>query len=215
MILSVGLLIEKPLRCALTAALAIASPAPLGCSSEVPSETARVEMLARVGDEWSAARQRWVEAGVPYYTFVIARSCECLPEIGRPTRVIVRRRAGARVEVIESITDAQTGEPASEERKLYVLSVDGLFSLIEKAIDDGAADVRVVYDEAKGYPSSLYIDPNGTTVDDELILRVSGFQEAGSDNPAARRGGAVARRLLRVSGVAEQTSAIDAARRSD
>ena len=114
-----------------------------------------------------SAQVRWNSARVQDYSVVVQHLCFC--GYVRPVRITVR--AGA---VVSSV-DAETGEPAPS--YATVRDVAGLFTLIRKAIDDGADKLEVTYDAQLGYPTFINIDYITNAVDDELQVRTSEFQQ--------------------------------------
>ena len=54
-------------------------------------------------------------------------------------------------------------------------SVPSLFELIELSTEQHPDVVKLSFDEAYGFPTSIYIDPDSETTDDELIVDVKGL----------------------------------------
>ena len=113
------------------------------------------------------AQIRWNNAAVQDYTVVVQHLCFC--GYVRPVRITVRSGA-----VVSSV-DAQTGEPVPS--YATVRDVMALFTLIRKAIDDGADRLEVTYDAQLGYPTFINIDYHKNAADDELQVRTSEFQQ--------------------------------------
>lgn len=113
------------------------------------------------------AQVRWNNAGVEDYTVVVQHLCFC--GYVRPVRITVRSGA-----VVSSV-DAETGEPVPT--YATVRDITALFTLIRKAIDDGADRLEVTYDAQLGYPTFINIDYIKNAVDDELQVRTSEFQQ--------------------------------------
>jgi len=113
-------------------------------------------------------RDKWRKAGVGgSYIFDLHFLCFCTENLGRD--VSLRVMDGW----IESYDYAdQNGEVPIDSRSMY-RTVDGLFDLIEKAMDDEYFGVVVTYDEQFGYPLDISLDNNSCTVDEELVLRAS------------------------------------------
>src|SRR4051812_9472398 len=94
-----------------------------------------------------AARQRWQAQDLHTYAFTIQRSCFCVNI--HPLYVVVLR------DTVAGVLDLATGETV--DRQLGE-TVDGLFTLIQSAIDRPAERIQVVYDPAKGFPSQIDYD---------------------------------------------------------
>jgi hypothetical protein len=114
--------------------------------------------------ELSAARERWASSEPVEYQFNYTRSCFC-PELTN-IRVTVRNGAVISARVIA------TGVELSPAERTYVLTIDGLFDLIESAIDQKAHDLRVQYDSQMGFPASIVLDYREMTADDEFYYEV-------------------------------------------
>jgi Family of unknown function (DUF6174) len=109
----------------------------------------------------ATARVRWASADIQSYHFEYNRVCFCLPEARGPAVVTVRNGVVTDVELVQ--TNSVTGEPILA----AFPTIDDLFDLIQRAIEEGWDVLEVEYDEALGYPTSLTVDPSTTTADDE------------------------------------------------
>ncbi len=114
-----------------------------------------------------AARQRWADAGLDAYRMTLQRSCFCPEDYRGPFEVTVRDGA-----VASARFDGATVDP---ER---VVTVDGLFGLIEDAYERGAERVDVTFDPELGYPTELYIDVSSQMADEEVGYTVSDLRVA-------------------------------------
>lgn len=114
----------------------------------------------------STNRSRWSRQGPAAYTFRFERGCFCPEEIRGP--FLVRVEDG----VVRSATTL-SGTPATSHALPLILSVPGVFVLIEDAIDRRACSIRVVYDPALGYPTEVDVDYDQRLADEELYLRLA------------------------------------------
>lgn len=103
----------------------------------------------------------WQSLQARNYSIEQQRFCFCAGRDGK-VKVTVRNGVVARVEDAESGTSLPPGEWA------YYRSIDELFGLIEAARRDSGGSFTVIYDSAAGYPSSLFIDPDHQTADEEF-----------------------------------------------
>lgn len=142
-----------PLRILQTVALSAALSA---CGLTDPSGP-HAEEEARLRE----ARSLWRAQGVASYTYVASRSCFCAPEAREPATVTVR--AG----VIVSVVSVEGGVSRSPEG---YHTVEGLFDLVQDAIDKNAATIRTEYDPARGYLTSAYIDLDERLADEEFSI---------------------------------------------
>lgn len=114
--------------------------------------------------ELSAARERWADAKPAEYQFNYTRVCFC------PTLTNVR--VTVRNNVVISALVIATGAELSPAEREQVPTIDGLFDLIEAAMDQNAHDLRVQYDATMGFPQSIIVDYREMIADDELFLEV-------------------------------------------
>jgi hypothetical protein len=120
-------------------------------------------------DALDSARSTWESRGFSSYEFRVQRICFCAPPATAP--LLVRVQDGRPV----SVTNADTGAPVSPDTGMP-LTVDALFTVLDDAIDRDAARIDVQYDEALGYPLSMYIDYDERIADEEVTYQASGLR---------------------------------------
>jgi hypothetical protein len=113
-------------------------------------------------EELEDARRRWEARGWPSYTVQVARACECLPEAAGPFRVTVEAGSGTTVRTL----DGNEVDPAIA---ADVPTVEGLFAMVEEALDQGVHRLTVRYDPVVGSPRSVVIDIDARVADEELV----------------------------------------------
>jgi Family of unknown function (DUF6174) len=106
-----------------------------------------------------ANRARWDAANVLDYQYRMQRGCFCPPDLTEPG--IVKVRDGA-IESVESPDGLSLLDPAD------YLTIDGLFDVIQDAIDASADAIQATYDETLGVPLSISIDYLLPAADDEI-----------------------------------------------
>lgn len=128
----------------------------LGAGNRVPArdEAAR---LAR-------ARARWDQAANTSYFIEVERVCRCAPPY--------RGRFTVRVDG-DVATATVDGAPLSDDLDASSFTVEGLFSAIEAWAD--ADLLQVAYDDARGIPIRINVDPAAGIADDEVTLVVTRF----------------------------------------
>jgi hypothetical protein len=140
------------------AALTVLTP---GCGlftrSELDEERARLE----------DNRATWRARGPISYTYVFRRICFCAPSATNPVIIQVRQRA------VVSVRYEDTGAPVDPSLLSLFPTVEGLFEIIEDAIDQEAEVVQASYDPALGYPTSITLDGSSMIADDEATLTAS------------------------------------------
>lgn len=117
-------------------------------------------------EQLAAAGAGWQSHGIESYDVHQGWLCECLP----PFEWLVHVRHGQ----VESVSLVDTMDLASPDADTLVAlalerasTVEEAFALVEEWIGE-AALVEVSYDESLGYPSTVFIDPDSRTVDEEI-----------------------------------------------
>jgi hypothetical protein len=132
---------------------------------------ASASACSRSADEGDleAARARWESEGPQHYQFVSRQACFCASDLNRPINITVQ------VNQIVSAKYVDDQTPVADVVLRLQLTIDGAFDLIQDAIERDAALLAVSYDEALGYPTSISVDYNKRTADDERALYVTEF----------------------------------------
>jgi hypothetical protein len=138
---------------ALAAALALLLPACDGPFSPLDDER----------DALEAAQRTWRSQGITSYEFRLERICFCIP-----ARVLIR----VQDQRVVSVTSAETGAPATPDDSLP-LTVEALFTVVDRAIDLEAHNLEVDYDDSLGYPLTVGVDVRQEIADDETYYQVS------------------------------------------
>jgi hypothetical protein len=119
--------------------------------------------------ELDAARARWQQAALGSYEYGYHKFCECHRESPPETVVTV---AGNAVTRVRHRPAGSTVEVPALDRIEYYWTVEGLFDLVDSALERGV-EVRVAYDATLGYPREIYIDYDTDFIGDELDLRLT------------------------------------------
>ena len=115
-------------------------------------------------------RVLWNEQGLRDYTFDARRICFCGVEATGPMRVVVR---GGEV---MSVTRVENGEQVAVNFAGLWPSIEGIFAVVQDAIDRDAHSLRVEYDAELGFPTEIDIDYDEMTVDEEQGFRIEGVE---------------------------------------
>ncbi|MEO5815107.1 MAG: DUF6174 domain-containing protein [Gemmatimonadaceae bacterium] len=126
-----------------------------GCKSQVTGPL----------EELSTARARWSISAPASYTFVVARSCECLAEMAGPVVVSVRNR------LAESRHYTGTGVEVPASYAGNFPTIEAIFAVIDAAVRDGTQPIDVQYDPALGYPTRVSL--GDTSADGGTLFFVS------------------------------------------
>lgn len=129
-----------------------------GCSVFGDSDTSDLDV----------ARARWAQAEISDYDYELAVSCFCL---GAGTYLVeVRNRE------VSNVTPITVEVPPSTE--LAEKTIEDLFTELAGAYAQNAAAIEVTYNSGLGYPTSIMIDYNHQTADDEINYIVDNFERA-------------------------------------
>jgi hypothetical protein len=130
---------------------------------------ASASACARSADEadLEAARARWEREGLQHYQFVSRQTCFCESNLSRPINITVETN---QIVTARYVDDQM---PVADVVFRLQLTIDGAFNLIQDAIEQDAASLAVSYDEELGYPTSIIVDYNKRTADDERSLYVT------------------------------------------
>ena len=107
------------------------------------------------------AQQLWAAAEPDAYEVTVSRGCFCGPAVQRS--VVIRVRGGQ----VESRRYLDTGDEVPADIAEAYPTVDALFAIIDDAEARGAAVVDAQYDDAYGYPVSVYLDYSERIADEE------------------------------------------------
>ncbi len=110
--------------------------------------------------------RRWHDQGYFSYDYVISNQCFCVLG-GVPVRVAVRGNQ------VVSVTFVSDGQPLPTDLAPFYRDVEGLFQMIEDAIDARAPTITATYHTEFGYPTDVYIDHIKNAADDESGFRVT------------------------------------------
>ena len=126
--------------------------------------------LRREQRDLSYARRTWSSNGIDDYEFVVRRDCYCMMG-GVAVRVTVRNWTIVSREIESS------GVAVPPSMAFYYPSIDGIFSIIQDAIDERADDISTRYDARYGFPTDVYIDYDRRAADEEDGYTLLRFRE--------------------------------------
>ena len=124
-------------------------------------------------DELSRQRRKWESQGITDYRVLSQLVCFCVREFTAPVVLHVLNRR------LVSVTRADDLSPVPpSEWGFRYYTIDEMFDLIADAQAKGASEVRVTYDPALGYPTSVFLDMSSRVADDERQFELSGLTVA-------------------------------------
>ncbi|RTZ65716.1 MAG: hypothetical protein DSZ29_03910 [Aquificaceae bacterium] len=121
-------------------------------------------------------KQKWADSGIKNYSYEFRRSCFCLPDYTRPVKTTVENG-----EVKSSHYANGNQETVPDQFKENKQSVNGLFDIIQKAIDNGR-QLEVSYDSKTGMPTKIVIDRDQMPVDGGQTITAGNLQDL--DHPS-------------------------------
>jgi len=112
-------------------------------------------------------RALWESTRPASYAMVVERLCFCGVEARGPVRLTVQGQAATGRVYVDD------GAPVSSDFAQLFPTIDGLFDVIEDALDRDAHEIRVTYDAATGIPGDVWIDYSEQTADEEQGFSVT------------------------------------------
>jgi Family of unknown function (DUF6174) len=116
--------------------------------------------LADPQDALDAARDLWAQQGGDDYDMTFNWQCFCIVDF------VQRADLEVRGDSVEGGVVTDSGDPVSSDMLAEYQTVSELFDLIQDAIDQDAAEIRVTY-AAAGYPDEVWIDYDERIADEE------------------------------------------------
>ena len=129
--------------------------------------------LSKLRDELIQNRELWMAQGITDYEMELRWNCFCPPDYVAPVIIAVTNG-----NTIDSVVFAENGLPVEREFSPDYLTINGLFDLIQGAIDRPAFQIWVKYHEEFGYPLSAGIDYDQRIADEETGFLVSGVTKS-------------------------------------
>ncbi len=107
-------------------------------------------------------RKKWESEMVSSYNFSFQWSCFCLPDYVAQVNITVRenRIHGA------AFVEGDIPIPLEVAKERY-RTMEGLFNLLQSAIDENAETISVTYHPELGYPTEVWIDYDERIADEE------------------------------------------------
>lgn len=127
---------------------------------------------ADVQGELDVNRALWDAAAIHDYSMSFQRLCwSCRVEFLIPVRITVRG------DTIHEVTDWDTEAPVEEPAPGAFLTIDGVFNVIQSAIDQNAVEIDVRYNSTFGYPTDVTIDLSRSLFNDDTQFLIGEFVE--------------------------------------
>ena len=148
-------------------ALLLALIAIAGCSVLAPEEKRDRLELEHSWRIWQARR-------AANYQYVQQRLCFCPVEVVSPVLVTVSN------DVVVARRYASEDTPIPIQLSNVWGTIDDLFRLIDRAIEEEAASLHVTYHNTLGYPTHISIDYRTSIADDEIVVTATKLEVVNS-----------------------------------
>jgi hypothetical protein len=116
----------------------------------------------------SRSRRIWQESRVYDYDYIGWLECYCYYE-GVPVRVEVRLGA------VVAVTFVSSGRLVPIEYYADYPTVEGLFTILDEAIENGAYRIDADFDDHYGFPRDFFVDYERNVADEERGFRIDTF----------------------------------------
>ncbi|MBK8453923.1 MAG: DUF6174 domain-containing protein [Thiofilum sp.] len=133
--------------------------------------------LLKAQAQLNQAQAKWKKTQPQHYSYYLQRSCFCTPDYTKP--IMLRVFKGK----VQQATLMPEGKPLPANRKTEAIPMEGVFKLIQEAINRRAAKITVTYHVQYGYPKQVSIDYDQRMADEELYLTISNFKVASGLKP--------------------------------
>ena len=131
-----------------------------GCIHSVPPSTGNLDQ-----DALNKNHALWKNANLSAYAYTYKRICFCPPEEDMVVTV--------QYDNVISASYSPSNNSVLPERLDELLTVEELFQVIQKAINDEVARLDVTYNSKLGYPESIFIDIDERMADEEMTHSVT------------------------------------------
>ena len=117
-------------------------------------------------------RELWEAQGITDYQLEFRWNCFCAPDYVEPVVISVTRGG-----TVNSVVFAKKKLPVDRRVSADYPSIDGLFDLIQDAIDRPAFHISVTYHAELVYPLTAAIDYDQKIMDEEMGFQVGAVTE--------------------------------------
>jgi hypothetical protein len=126
--------------------------------------------LEDVSQKLEAMQSQWQAQNLNNYRFQFQWECFCPAGYHQPVWVTVRQGEITSVEAVDP--HFETDLPDKDEYR----TINELFDLIRDGVEEDAHEIRVAYNDLKGYPISAYIDYEINIEDEEQGFDILKFE---------------------------------------
>jgi hypothetical protein len=129
-------------------------------------------------DELAKHRTLWETRELSDYRLTLEKGCFCIPWLYPATIVVLDDTVAAVLdpETGDTLRNPRTGMSALRRAPDSYRTVDGLFGVIERAIQEDYHRLSVTYDEHLGYPERIDFEISENATDDQVSYDVVQFE---------------------------------------
>jgi hypothetical protein len=117
-------------------------------------------------EDLSRNRAIWNSKNLSNYEFTLTVSCFCTEAVAGPHLI----------KVVDDTIASVNDKPYDPSTMGLLLTIDGLFTYVEKSIERKPYQKNITYNSLYGYPESVYFDFEKTMADEETGYQVTDFK---------------------------------------
>jgi hypothetical protein len=107
----------------------------------------------------------WNKMNLSSYEFTLSVSCFCTEAVAGPHLI----------KVVDDTIASVNGKPYDPSTMGLLITINELFTYIEKSIERKPYQKSITYNSLYGYPESIYFDFEKTIADEEIGYQITGF----------------------------------------
>ncbi len=146
---------------------AVSSEEELEAKNETPVEKSTNKDIAA---EIQANKEKWLSHAVNEYQIEMQKICFCAPDV---VRLMIFEIANNE---IKTARYADTGGEVDPSHYNQYSTIEGIFLLVEQALEKNPADISIAYDEEYGYIKEFSVDYQVHIADDEITIIASNMK---------------------------------------
>lgn len=138
-------------------------------SEVVVEEASSNQIVAEV----QANKDKWLAHGIKQYQIEMQKICFCAPDA---VRMMIFQVAE---DEIQDVRYADSGNEVDPSHYDQSNTIEGMFALVEQALEKNPANISISYDNKYGYIKELSVDYQENIADDEITFIASNMKPSG------------------------------------
>ena len=145
-------------------------------TSQTKEETTKTEIAVEqatssdVVAEVQANKDKWLSQEINAYQIEMQKICFCAPDA---VRMMIFKVANNE---IKEVRYADSGDEVDPSHYNQHSTIEGMFTLVELALEKNPADLTIAYDAEYGYIKELTVDYQANIADDEITIIASNMK---------------------------------------